>query len=73
MNTEIGMVSIAVCVIVIVSWGVLEGAASLELDIVTGAALLAPDERIAGRATLLGFEPAASVVAGTIVVRVITL
>jgi hypothetical protein len=73
MNTEKGMVSVTVCVTVMVSWVAREGAASLKLEIVAEGVLMASDENIAGRAMLLGLEPAASVVAGTIVVRVITL
>lgn len=56
-----------------VCWVAREGAASLELESVVKGVLMASDEKIAGRATLVGLEPAASVVAGTIVVRVITL
>ena len=47
-----------------------EGEASLKLESVV---LLASGEKRAGVAALEGLEPAASVVAGTIVVLVITL
>jgi len=50
-----------------------EGEASLKLESVVGEVLLAPGVKRAGVATLKGLEPAASVLAGTIVVLVIIL
>jgi uncharacterized membrane protein (DUF441 family) len=71
MNTGKGLVSVAVTVMV--SWVAREGEASLKLESVARVVLLAPGMKRAGVAALEGLEPAASTVAGTIVVRVITL
>jgi hypothetical protein len=72
MNTGKGLVSVAVTVMV--SWVAREGEASLKLESVARVVLLGPGVKRAGVAALEGLEPAAvSTVAGTIVVRVITL
>jgi uncharacterized membrane protein (DUF441 family) len=71
MNTGKGLVSVSVTVMV--SWVAREGEASLKLESVARGVLLTPGEKRAGVAMFEGLEPAASVVAGTIVVRVITL
>jgi len=71
MNTGKGLASVLVTVMV--SRVALEGEASLKLESVTGEVLSASGEKRAGVAMFEGLEPAASVVAGTIVVLVITL
>jgi hypothetical protein len=71
MNIGIGMVSVSVTVKV--SWVAREGEASLKLESVARGVLLTLGEKRAGVAMFEGLEPESSVVAGTIVVRVITL